>query len=77
MTDYKEKVKQIIARRIGLEAYEIKEDMFFEDDLNLGHLELAEILEEIEETLQIELSEHKDDIDSIEDLFEIIQEQYD
>lgn len=71
----KERVKQIIAHKAGLEPKEILDDMFFGDDLNLGDLELAEILEELEELYKIDLSNEQAGIESVKDLFDVLEEK--
>ena len=71
----KEKVKQIIAQKAGLDPKEILDDMFFGDDLNLGDLELTEILEELEEQLKVELIENQPEIESVKDLLELLEEK--
>lgn len=74
-TNYKEKVKQIIAHKAGIETAEINDDMFFGDDLNLGELELTEILEELEEQFKIELLDDQDSIESVKELFDLLEEK--
>lgn len=76
-SDYFTKIKKIIVEKTGLEASEIHRDSFFEDDLNIGEMELAEILSELEEDLQVDLLEDKDSIQSVTDLLEILSEKLD
>lgn len=75
MTDYFPKIKKIIAEKGNVELEEIKRDSFFEEDLNVGELELVEILQELEDMFQIELMEHKDDIFSVSDLLDLLAEK--
>jgi len=73
--NYKEKVKQIIARRVGLETKGILDEMCFGDDLNLGELELTEILEELEDLFKIELLGQQGEIESVKDLLDVLEEK--
>ena len=74
-SNYKEKVKQIIAHKAGIEPKEILDDMFFGDDLNLGDLELTEILEELEDLFKIDLLEQQGEIEGVKDLFDALEEK--
>jgi len=51
------------------------DDMFFGDDLNLGELELTEILEELEDLFKIDLLEQQSEIESVKDLFDALEEK--
>lgn len=75
MENYTEQLKEIISNRTGIEKTEIHKDSFFEDDLNIGELELIEILEEIEETFEIDLVEEKDDIHTFTDLTHAVSDK--
>ncbi|HSX39418.1 MAG TPA: hypothetical protein VLI92_02400 [Candidatus Saccharimonadales bacterium] len=77
MSEYFSTVKKIIAEKTGLDSHEIKEDSYFEDDLNVGEMELVEILSEIEDVLQVDLVEEKDNIESVADLLDILSEKLD
>ena len=74
-SDYHKKVKDIIATKAGIPTDEIDAEMYFEDDLNLAQLELVEILAELEEIFQIELMESKDEIETVQDLLDLVGEQ--
>lgn len=74
-SNHKEKVKQIIAHKAGMEPKEILDDMFFGDDLNLGELDLIEILEELEDLFKIELIDGQSEIESVKDLFDALEEK--
>jgi|GEM_PF-632734 acyl carrier protein len=76
-TNYKDRVKQLIAHKAGMEPKEILEDMFFGDDLNLGELELQEILEELEDMFTVDLVSGQGDIESVKDLFDALEEKLD
>lgn len=71
----KEKIKQIIAHKAGVEPKEIYDEMFFGDDLNLGDLELTEILEELEDQLKVEIVAEQAAIESVKDLLELLEEK--
>lgn len=73
--DYVKKIKTLIADKAGLEISEVTPDQYFEDDLNLGEMEVRDILEELEEALDIELIEEKDNIETVNDLIELVREQ--
>lgn len=72
MTDYTKKVKEIIAKKTGIEVSEIHNDSFFEDDLNVGEFELIEILEEIEDELEADILDRRDEIETFDDLMDIL-----
>lgn len=74
-SNHKERAKQIIAHKAGLEPKEILDDMFFGDDLNLGDLELTEILEELEDLFKIDLLNEQSEIESVKDLFDALEEK--
>lgn len=74
-SNQKEKVKQIIAHKAGLEPREILDDLFFGDDLNLGELELTEILEELEDLFKIDLLAEQGEIESVKDLYDALEEK--
>ncbi|MBU1970576.1 hypothetical protein KJ605_02260 [Patescibacteria group bacterium] len=71
----KDKVKQLIARKAGLEEQEILNELFFAEDLNLGDLELTEILEELEEEFKIDLLNEQENIESVKDLLDLLEER--
>ena len=73
--DYVKKIKTLIADKAGMEISEVTPDQYFEDDLNLGEMEVRDILEELEEALDIELIEEKDNIETVNDLIELVREQ--
>jgi acyl carrier protein len=72
--DYESKIKKIIADKAGVEPSEIHEESYFEDDLNLGDMELVDIIEELEEEFHIDLADEKKDIETVGDLIEAIAE---
>lgn len=69
------KIRKLIASKTGLEIEEVERESYFEDDLNIGEMELLEILEELEEMFAVELVDQRDDIETMQDLLDIISEQ--
>jgi acyl carrier protein len=74
-SDYQKKVKDVIAAKAGVDLDEIEPESYFEDDLNLSHLELVEILVELEEIFQIELMDSKEEIETVQELLDLVGEQ--
>ena len=74
MSDYYPKVKKIIADKTGLETSEITAESYFEDDLNVGEMELMEILEELEETFHVDLIEDSDSFITVQDVVDALEE---
>lgn len=77
MSEYLPQVKRIIAEKAGVDVHEVTYESYFEDDLNVGEMELVEILSEIEEALQVELMDEKDNIESVGDLLDLLSEKLD
>jgi acyl carrier protein len=74
-TNYLAKIKKIISEKTGLDVSEITEESYFEEDLNISEMELMEILSEVEEVLHVDLSEEKDEIETVGDLIDILIEK--
>ncbi|NMB91611.1 hypothetical protein GYA37_02045 [candidate division WWE3 bacterium] len=74
MSDYYPKVKKVIAEKTGLEPSEINAESYFEDDLNIGEMELIEILEELEEIFHVDLIEDSDNFITVQDLVDALEE---
>jgi len=77
MSNYLQTLKSLISEKTGMESDEITKESFFEEDLNIGEMELIEILEELEEIYHIDLIGEKDNIDSVESLVDILSEKLD
>lgn len=77
MSEYLKKIKSVIEEKTGLDAGEVQENSFFEDDLNIGQMELLEILSELEEIYKVELVDEQENIESIQDLVELLSEKID
>ena len=75
MNETAKKIIKIIIEKTGHEHDEIDESSYFEDDLNIGEMELMEILTEIEEKFQVEVVQEKDSIETIGDLIDLVLEQ--
>jgi len=75
MGDYLKKVKQIISAKAGVDVNEISKEDYFEEDLNIGELELIEILSEIEDALKVNIMDKKNDIECVQDLVDILAEK--
>ncbi len=75
--EYITKTKKTIADKAGVDLNEVHNDSFFEDDLNLGGMELVDILETLEEALHVDLLSDKDNFETVGDLIEAIAEQVD
>jgi len=73
--DYEKISKEVISKQAGLEVEEITDASFFEDDLNIGEMELIEILGEIEEKFQIDLSEERESFETFGDLIGALNEK--
>lgn len=73
--DYFKEIRKIIEEKTGLEPDEISLESFFEDDLNLGEMELIEILNELEEKYHTDILEEKDNIETVQDLVDILSEK--
>jgi acyl carrier protein len=73
--EYFKDIKKVIEEKTGLEPEEITADLYFEDDLNLGEIELLEILNELEEKYHTELVDEKDKIETVQDLVDLLLEK--
>ncbi len=77
MSTYLTKLKKIISEKTGLELADITEDSYFEDDLNISEMELMEILDEVEESLHVDISDERDSLESVGELLELLSEKLD
>jgi len=68
MNDYAKKIKTLISHNAGVELPEMTNESHLADDLNLGELEITELIEEIEEMFDVDLTEYKDTIETVGDL---------
>ncbi|MBD3366416.1 acyl carrier protein [candidate division WWE3 bacterium] len=74
---YLKKVQKVILEKTGIEPEEVEPADYFAEDLNLGELELQEILEALEEEYELELTERIEEIETIEDLVTLLSEELD
>ena len=74
MSDYYPKVKKVIAEKTGLELSEIIPESYFEEDLNVGEMELIEILEELEEAFHVDLIEDASSFVTVQDVIDALEE---
>lgn len=72
---YLNKVKQLISEKTGVEFEEIEETSYFEEDLNVSEIELMEILTDLEDELHVELVGEKGNIETVQDLTDMLTEQ--
>ncbi len=69
-----EKVKEIIAEQLGLDAVEITEDTSFKDDLGADSLDLFELIMAFEEEYDMEIpTEDLENISTVGDLIEYMK----
>lgn len=74
MTDYYSKIKKLISEKTGLEPSEITEESYFEDDLNIGEMELIEILSELEESFHVNLVDDIANFITVQDVIDALEE---
>ncbi len=71
-----EKVKEIIADQLSIDAEEITEESSFKDDLNADSLDLFEIVMAFEEEYEVELpSEDLEKISTVGDIIQYLKEK--
>lgn len=74
MSNCLKKIKDIISKHTGIDKAEISTSSYFEDDLNIGEMELIEIISELEEIYQVDLSEASKGFESIQDIIDALEE---
>lgn len=76
MDDYLYKIIEIIVEKTGVDPEDVTKESYLEDDLNIGEMELLEIIALLEEEYAIEFEEEeKENISSVMDLVEIVVEK--
>ncbi len=76
MDKYIHRIIAIIIEKTGADPEDIKESSYLEDDLNIGEIELVEIISAIEDEYKIEFDDNKkENITSVIDLVEIVMEK--
>jgi acyl carrier protein len=73
--NYTKIIKNLISEKAGADPEEIKRESYFEDDLNISELEVTELIAEIEEEFEIDLSETGDSVETVEDLINAVSEK--
>lgn len=74
MANYFSKIKQLVADKTGMDPDEITEECYFEEDLNLGEMEVIEILSELEELYHVNLVEDIESFSTIQDVVDALEE---
>ena len=59
MVDYLEDIKKLISKQFDIAEEDIEEDSFFEADLNIGDLDLEDLIENIQDKYQIQIPSEK------------------
>jgi acyl carrier protein len=78
MNQYLEKIISLVIEKTGMDREDVTDSSYFEDDLNIGEIDLLEIISALEEEYEIEFTEEeKEKIESIMDLVEIVVEKVD
>lgn len=78
MGEYLYQIKKLISEKTGVETEEITEESFFEDDLNMGDMELVDLLTDLEEIYNCEeLVEEKDNMETVQDVVDLLIEKVD
>jgi len=76
MDEYLKQIKTLISEKTGMEEDEITEESYFEDDLNMGEMDLVELLTDLEDIYQTEgIIEEKDNIETVQDVVDVLIEK--
>ena len=69
-----EKLQEIIAEQLGIEASEVQAESNFKDDLNADSLDLFEMIMAMEEEFGVEIpSDDLDAIATVQDVMDYVQ----
>lgn len=69
-----EKLQEIIAEQLGIEAAEVKAESNFKDDLNADSLDLFEMIMAMEEEFGVEIpSDDLDQIATVQDVMDYLK----
>lgn len=78
MSQFRKKIYQLIAENLGFETEEINGKLAFAEDFNAGEIEMAELIENIEQELQIKLDpEEVAGIETVDDLVHAVFDKLD
>jgi acyl carrier protein len=72
---YLEKIQKIIHKKTGHEIEELIPTAHFQEDLNIGEIEFLDIIRDVEEEYELDLSEYTEDIETLEDLVNALTEE--
>ena len=75
MSEYLTKFKKIISEHTGIDREEILNNSYFGGDLNIGEMEVIEMLSELEEAYKVELTESVGKFETVQDVIDSIMEQ--
>lgn len=69
-----EKLQEIIAEQLGIEAAEVQADSSFKDDLNADSLDLFEMIMSMEEEFGVEIpSDDLEQIATVQDIMDYLK----
>lgn len=74
MHEYNKELIKIISEKTGVEPDEVSPESYFEEDLNISELELIEILTDLEEKYQVDLLEERENLETVQDLSDLLTE---
>ncbi len=72
---YLQKIQKAIAKQLGVSPSEILPADYFDEDLNMGEIELVQLLEELESNFGVELVQWAPKIKTVNDLVNIVREE--
>ncbi len=71
-----DKIKKVIAEKLGVEIEEVVPDAAFVDDLGADSLDLVELIMSMEEEFDIEISdEDAEELETVKDAIDYINER--
>jgi len=71
-----DKIKKVIAEKLGVEIEEVVPDASFVDDLGADSLDLVELIMSMEEEFDIEISdEDAEELEKVQDAIDYINER--
>ena len=74
MKEIFEQIRNVVSERTGVEKSDIRPESSFMEDLNIDEMEVAEIISEIEDKLNIELDADISEIKTVGDLLHAIHD---
>ncbi|MGG1311246.1 MULTISPECIES: acyl carrier protein [Cohnella] len=70
MSDIQERVKRIVVERLGVDEAEVTDDASFKDDLGADSLDVVELVMELEDEFDLEISD--EDAEKITTVGEVV-----